>query len=241
MNGRKVVVGFVGVAVLATVGLLWLGGNLNAVVKGAVERYGGRMTGTDVRLAGVSLKLREGRGTLTGLRIGNPDGFSRADAVSLGEITLDVDEASLAKEPIVIREIRVAGPQLLVEMAADGGVNLRSLQKAVEGYVPEAGSGGDGGGNPPPRIAVKTLSVEGGRLVLDATAVGGKRTENDLGGFVLTNVGGSEGVPADRLGQEILQAVLKRSVEQGALDGLKQKAEEALQDAGGGLLKKLGK
>jgi hypothetical protein len=238
MNGRKVVVGFVAAAVLASVGLLWLGGNLNTIVKGAVERYGGRMTGTDVRLAGVSLKLRDGRGTLTGLRIRNPDGFSRGDAVSLGEITLEVDTESLAKEPIVIREIRVAGPQLLVEVAADGDVNLRSLQKAVERYVPETKSGG---GSPPPRIAVRTFSVEGGRLVLDATAVGGKRTESDLAGFVLTNPGGSEGVPADQLGQEVLRAVLKRSVEHGALDGLKQKAGEALKDAGGDVLKGLGK
>ncbi|HMB70606.1 MAG TPA: hypothetical protein VKU85_14920, partial [bacterium] len=108
MNGKKIVVGFVGVAVLVTVGLLWLGGNLNTIVKGAVERYGGRMTETDVRLAGVNLKLRDGRGTMTGLRIRNPDGFSGEDAVSLGEITLDVDTASLTKEPIVIEEIRIS-------------------------------------------------------------------------------------------------------------------------------------
>lgn len=238
MSGRKVVIGFAVLAAVVTAGILWLGGNLNSIVKGAVERYGGRMTETSVRLAGVDLKLREGRGTFRGLRIGNPDGFSRGDAVSLGEITLDVDPGSLAKEPIVIELIRVAGPELLVEVAKDGSVNLLSLQKTVEGYVPAAKSGD--GSPPPPRIAVRKLTVEGGRLTVDATAAGGEKTERELGSFTLTDFGGSAGVPADELGQEILRAVLRKSVEQGTLDQLKAKAEEALKGAGG-LLKGLGK
>ena len=190
------------------------------------------MTETDVRLAGVSLKLREGRGTMTGLRIRNPDGFSGENAVSLGEITLDVDTQSITEEPIVIEEIRISGPELLVEVAEDGSVNLRSLQKTVEGYVPaKAETGGD---KPPPRVAVR-------KLTLDATAVGGKKSEKQLGGFVLTDLGGSQGVPADQLGQEVLRAVLRRSVEQGALEELKSKAENALKDAAGGVLEGLGK
>lgn len=239
MSGKRFVIGFVAVGVLATIGLFWLGGNLNSIVKGAVERYGGRMTETDVRLAGVNLKLREGRGTLTGLRVRNPDGFSGEDAMSLGEITLDVDTESLAEEPIVIEEIRITGPKLLVELAEDGSVNLRSLQKTVEDYVPARADGG--GGSPPPRVAVRKLTLDGGTLALDATAVGGEKSERKLGGFVLTDLGGSSGVPADQLGQEVLRVMLRRSVEQGAVEELKSRAEGSLKDAAEGVLKGLGK
>ncbi|HMB68635.1 MAG TPA: hypothetical protein VKU85_04965, partial [bacterium] len=143
------------------------------------------------------------------------------------------------KEPIVIEEIRISGPKLLVELAEDGSVNLRSLQKTVESYVPAAKA--DAGDNPPPRIAVRKLTVDGGKLELDATAVGGEKSEKQLGGFVLTDLGGSGGIPADQLGQEVLRAVLRRSVEQGALEELKNKAGGALKDAAGGVLEGLGK
>jgi hypothetical protein len=240
MNGRRIVIAFLVLGAAFTAVVLWLGGNLDALVKGAVERYGGRMTGTEVRLAGVDLELREGRGTLTGLRVANPEGFSGGDAVTLGEITLDVDTESLAREPIVIEEIRVSGPHLLVELAKDGSVNLRALQESVEDYVPAAQADGGGGGSPPPRVAVRKLTVEGGRIVADATAVGGERSERDLGAFTLTDLGGASGVPADELGREVLRALLRRSVEQGAMDALKQKAGDTLKDAAGGLLKDLG-
>jgi hypothetical protein len=227
MKGRGILIGLGVLAVAIVAAVLWTAGNLNSLVRKGVERYGPRITGTDVRLAGVDLELREGRGTLRGLRIGNPDGFSNDDAIALGEITLDVDPGSLAKEPIVIETIRIAGPELLLELAKDGGVNLRSLQENVADYVPEASA------KPPPRVAVRTLTVEGGKLAVDATAVGGKRSERDLGSFTLRDVGGAEGVPADRLGQEVLRALLRQALERGAAEELKRRAKDALGEAGG--------
>lgn len=214
-------------AIAALGGVLWLGSSLNGIVKAGVERHGPKVTGTDVKLAGAEIQLREGRGTLRGLRVRNPDGFSREDAVSFGEITLDIDTGSLTKEPLVIETIRIAGPSLLLEMSKDG-VNLRVLQQHVEQYAPQQAAG-----DRLPRIAVRSLTVEGGTLRLDARAVGGEISERKLPALTLTDVGGTKGVPADALGQEVLRAVLS-----GALRGA---AEEGLKDAGLRLLKGLGK
>lgn len=234
MRARSVLVTVGLLAVIATASVLWLGGNLNSIVKKGVERYGPRVTKTDVHLAGVDLRLKEGRGTLLDLRIANPEGFSGADAISLGEITLDIDPGSLTRQPIVVETIRIVGPSLRLEVAEDGAVNLRSLQKSVNTYSARLKdhSGDDADRSPPPRVVVRELTVEGGTLALDTTTIGGESTERALGSFTLRDLGGSEGVPADQMGQEVLLAILHRAVEQGARDELKRAAQDALAEAG---------
>jgi hypothetical protein len=245
MKGRNALIALAVVAVVAVASLLWLGGNLDALVRKGVERYGPRITGTPVRLAGAEVRLREGRATLRELRIANPESFSDADAISLGEITLDIDPGSLTSEPIRIETIRVAGPSLLLEITEGGGINLRELKGNVDAYAPTSrdGSGAPAGeteSDPPPRLVVEELTVEGGRLALDATAVGGERSERELGSFTLRDLGGTEGVPADQMGKELLRAVLGRALERGALDELERKAKDALGEAADGLIDRIG-
>ncbi len=237
MKPRRVLIA-IGVLVVIVLGaLLWLGDNLNALVQKGVERYGPRVTETRVRLAGADIALRDGRGTLRGLHVANPDGFSNDDAISLGEITLDIDLGSVTDSPIVIETLLVEGPSLLLEVAENGDVNLRTLQKSVNEYASRSADGADD--SPPPRIAVKEFTLQGGTLKLDTTAIGGERTERTLDGFTLRDIGGSDGVPADELGQAALRAILDRAVAQGAVDELKERARDAIGEAGGRLLDRL--
>jgi hypothetical protein len=243
VSARKL---FIGLGVLAAVGIgvvVWIGGSLDSLVKAGVEKYGPRITRTEVALSSVKLDIRGGRGTLKGLRIANPAGFSRADAVAFGEITLDLDVSSLGKEPIVIEQIRVAGPELLLELAKDGATNLGTIRDAAEKYAPPQAGGIDGSlrspDGPVPRIVVKRLEFDAGTIRLDASAVGGAKSERELGSFTLTDLGGSSGVPADRLGREILRTIVRRAVEESAGGELERVAKDKLKDAGGGLLRSL--
>jgi hypothetical protein len=238
VNTRKMVISFAVLAVIGIAVVVWIGGSLNSIVKAGVEKYGPRITETNVQLASVKLQVREGRGTLRGLRIANPEGFSRADAVSLGEITLDLDVATLGKEPIVIETIRVAGPELLLEISKDGKTNLGAIQNAAERYAPPQAGGIDGSlkstDKPMPRIVVKKFEFAGGTLRLDPTAIGGEKSERELGSFTLTNLGGTNaGLPADQLGREMLRAVVRRAIEKGTAGELERLAKDKLGEAGG--------
>jgi hypothetical protein len=237
VNARKL---FLGLGILAAIGIavvVWIGGSLDSLVKAGVEKYGPRITRTEVALASVKLDIRGGRGMLKGLRIANPAGFSQADALSLGEITLDLDVGSLGKEPIVIEELRVAGPELLLELAKDGGTNLGAIRDAAEKYAPPQAGGIDGSlaspDGPMPRMIVKTLEFDAGTIRVDATAVGGTKSERELGSFTLTNLGGSSGVPADRLGREIVRTIVRRAIEESASGELERMAKDKLKDAAG--------
>lgn len=236
---RKILIGSCAVVIVVIGALVWLGRNLDTIIQRGIERYGSEITQTDVHLAGVDFAVREGRGTFTALRIGNPEGFSGTDAIAFGEIILDVDPGSLRSEPIVIETIAIREPALHLELNESGGVNLRVLQKSVDTYTSDGADDGGDGGNRPPRVSVKTFSIESGRITLDATALGGERSERVLSSMTLDDLGGTDGIPADRLGKEVLRALLRRAIEQGAVDEIQRRAREALGKKAGDVLEGL--
>jgi len=87
-------------------------------VKAAIERFGSDITGTKVTVGSVDISLKSGLGTIRGVRVDNPEGFSSDDAFELGEITVDLDVASLNRDPIVIEEIRILAPAVRGELDA---------------------------------------------------------------------------------------------------------------------------
>ena len=97
---RILVVGGV-VLVLAVAGILWfVSSRLDSMVAQLIETHGSQATGTAVRVGSVSIDVTGGRGTIRGLRVANPKGYSRGDAFELGEITLGIDLGSIQSSPI---------------------------------------------------------------------------------------------------------------------------------------------
>jgi len=232
----------IALAVLAIAGvvLFALRRSLDSIVRGGLETYGTQVTGTRVSVGAVHLELRDARGEIRAVRIRNPDGFSSADALSLGEVVLDLGAGKLGSEPYVIDEIRVASPSVLVELDERAGTNLDRIRKHVEGYVPATGGGE---AKPAPRLIVKRLVFEEGTVRLDARRLGGKETTLELGSVELRDLGGEAGAPADRVAASALRALLREIVEKAAARQLKDAAggafREKAQDAVGGLLRKL--
>ena len=92
----KVVAGIVVVIILAVAGAgVYLMQNIDGIVKDLVEQVGTETTGTEVRVADVSINLGEGSATLSGLTVANPPGFSAEPLFSLGSIKVAIDTASL--------------------------------------------------------------------------------------------------------------------------------------------------
>ncbi len=236
---KKFVILAVVIVALAGGGVLFLSNSLNGIVKAAMETHGTRVAGSDVRVSSVDIDLRPARGAVGELTVANPDGFSGRPAISLGGIEVDLNAEDLKGEPFGIEEIRVTEPFVRLELDGTGSTNLDRLKENVEAYAPK--SSGDA---PAPRIRVKRFVVSGGTLALDASAMGGKESERPLPEIVLTNVGGSEGVPADQAAQELLRAVLRQSAQRAVVDELKNlagdKLGDSVGDAVGGILDKLG-
>ncbi|MCC7167600.1 MAG: hypothetical protein IT565_08515 [Rhodospirillales bacterium] len=237
----------VGVIVLVVVGVLvFLVSNLDGLVKKAIETVGSEATGVKVSVGAVKISLTEGKGSITGVSIGNPQGFKTANAFSLGEISLALDTGTVTKDPVVIKEIKVGAPQVTYEMAT-GGSNIDAIQKNVQAFAAKAGGGGGGATKPAekdgkagPKLVIDRLAVSGGAVTL-ATPIPGAQATGKLGDITLTGIGRDKGgaTPA-QVAQQFLDALSKSAVQAAgqmgigkALEGAAQKASEAAAGASG--------
>jgi hypothetical protein len=155
----------------------------------------------------VKITLTEGRGTIRGLRVGNPSGFSSNDAFSLGEITLDLDTGSITESPVVVETLTIAAPEVHFEMTANAKSNVDAILANVKKYQ------GGGGGQPAAeesggealKLKVQKFTFQDGKVDVDVTALAGagKATSVALPALTMKNLGGKSGAPPGDIGAEV--------------------------------------
>ncbi|MSO65716.1 MAG: hypothetical protein EXQ85_07970 [Alphaproteobacteria bacterium] len=129
-------------AVVVVVVFVFLG-FLNSIVKTAIETAGSAATKTKVTVRDVDISVTEGKGTIRGLVLGNPGGYKTPSAMQVDDASIVLDISSVAKNPVVIREVVIVAPQLTYEVG-EGGSNIEVIRKNIEGFVGQGG-GGKGG------------------------------------------------------------------------------------------------
>ncbi len=243
---RILLIGGPVVLLVVVVALLLLARSLDGIVKGVIEDVGSDLLRTTVSVGSVSIDLREGRGTIRNLRVANPEGFSNADAFSLGEITLDIDLGSLTGSPIVLDEVRVGSPEALAEATAVG-LNLdvlrRNAEKGSSGGEASAGGGansGDAGSAEATRFRIRRFTFDGGKAKSDTTGLGGKVQEIEIPGISLSDVGGASGDTAAGIGKTILSRWLANIAKAAARAQARDAAGKALDDVLGDDAKGIG-
>ena len=229
-----------GALVLLVAAVLWFTlSRLDSIVATAIQDYGSEIAGVPVSVGSVRIQLAEGRGTITGLRVGNPPGYTAGDAFSLGEITLDIDPGSITRSPVVIEELTVGAPVALYEMDANGRANIDVIRDNVKRYAggssasAEEESAGESGAGV--RLAVKKFRFQDGSVTADVSALHEKAKPQklDLPALALDNIGGSEGATPAELGSEVLGA-FTGSVRKAAGKVAKKEAQRLLRDQIGG-------
>ncbi|MFM8358037.1 MAG: hypothetical protein ACKOET_05725, partial [Verrucomicrobiota bacterium] len=92
---RKLIVAAAILAVLAVAGVFLVGSNLGPVVKTGIERFGPEFTQSPITVARVKLSPRSGSGTLDGLVVGNPAGYTSPHALRIGRARFQLKTSSL--------------------------------------------------------------------------------------------------------------------------------------------------
>ncbi len=211
----RIAIGLIAAIVVVVVAvLLYVTASLDSLVKQGIETYGSRIAGVPVRVGSVEISLSSGRGTLRELSISNPEGFSKGDALRLGEITLDIELGSLTKEPLVIQTVKILAPEVNAEVSASGSTNIDALRRNISAYAgtsSDEGSATEGGlatadDAPPPRLRIDELTFADGKLTADTTAVGGGVLALELPPLRLSGLGGRNGQPTDVIAKRILDA-----------------------------------
>ncbi len=237
---KKILIAVLVIVVLIVVAVALLFSNLDSIVAKAIEVNGSNVTKTDVRVAGVDLSLREGRGTIKGLTVANPEGFEAPEAFALGEITLDIDVQSLRGEPIVIDEIRIEAPVVNAEITKTGASNIEKIRENVKAYT---AGGTEQSSGQAKLMRIKSFVFEQGRVEVDVSALGLENRTIDLPEIRLNDVGGERGAPPDEIAKIILAAVAKQvsaEIAGSQLDrAIREKIGGSLKDKAKGLLDKI--
>jgi len=110
---KKLLFGMLILALIAGAALYFFGTTLlNNGIRQGVETVGPRVTQTPVSLGAVNISPFTGKGTLTGLNIGNPEGFKSENIFALGQIDVKVDTGTLFSDKIVIDQIIIQRPEV---------------------------------------------------------------------------------------------------------------------------------
>jgi hypothetical protein len=224
MKIRNVVLLVLALLVLAAAGALWwLYASRDAIIKRAIESYGPQVTGVSVKVGSVKLEPLDGRGAIRGLEVGNPKGFKAPRALSLGEMRLALDPASLAADVVHISEVSLKAPSITYERGANGD-NLSAIQRHIESYLPKTAKG------PERRFIIDHVQVRKARVSY------GGAVDVDVPDLQLRDLGRKAGgATAAEITREIWTAVTRQALAAApaSLRGLQERAKGAVESLKG--------
>ncbi|OJX79336.1 hypothetical protein [Magnetospirillum sp. 64-120] len=217
---RKIIFAVIAlVAVGIGAGVAFLTSNLDSIVKKVIETAGSDVAGVKVSVGEVKISLSEGKASISGLSVANPSGFTTPNAFKLGAIAVALDTGSLTGNPIVIKDISVAAPEVTYEMGANGATNIDAIQKNVAaktgGGAAASKDSGDG-----KKLVIDRLGISKGNVTL-ATAIPGVKSSATLPDIVLTGIGKkSGGATAGEVAALVMDALTKSALKAGQSMGL---------------------
>ena len=243
---KKILIGIAALLIVGAIALYLLVGNLDKILKGAIEGAGSELLGVPVTVASVELDLKSGMGQISGITIANPVGYKAANAFLMDTIRLGLDLSSLRKQPIVIRELNIQSPTVDLEVNEQGGSNMQTLldnikqnsAKTDEKAAEEQPSQEETDTKEPVKLSFTKLAITG--VTVNGVVPGQEPTQVVLPDIVKENVGGTEGLTPAQVGGVIIGDIAAQSLQAVVEKKLSEKMEEAAQGLFNDLKKKLG-
>jgi hypothetical protein len=147
---------------------------VGSIVRTGVNRFAPSITQTPVRLDRAGLSPLSGSGTLWGLFVGNPPGWSGDKAFFINKVHVEVVPTSIFSDCIVLNDVSIDGPDFVYEtrlFSSNIGDLLKNIQSSSNNQADKAQPVNKQG--KPLRFIVKHLTLTNGRVTLGlgATAI----------------------------------------------------------------------
>jgi hypothetical protein len=233
-TGNKVLISSVLIIVIAlAVGLYYVWTSLDALVEAAIEKYGSQTTQTAVQVHEVRLKetIAQGKGSIAGISVANPKGFSTPHAFTLGQIQTQIDIKTITQSPIVINEIIVAAPQMFFEINNDRKANFNVLKDNISRAMPAKPAGKQTEAKAPEtetKIIIRRLLIQDGKVQATIVPLDGKQLSTRLPRIELKNLGGKGGSTPGEIAKQVLNVVVDRTRAAVSELGIEQHLKEAV-------------
>ncbi len=210
---KKLLLGIAALVLLVVTGSLWwVYSSLDAQIASAIRRYGPEIAGVPVSLSSVHIAVTDGKATLRGLKVGNPDGFKTKHALSLGEISMTLDIGSLTTDVIRIKELILIKPEVTYEYASDGS-NLDVIQRNIVRYLSQQ-SGQQKkaeGSGPGKKLIIEHLYIKNAQAHVSANALQVDAVSIPLPDLHLKDIGKkSNGATAGEAAKQALNTITQQ-------------------------------
>ncbi len=245
---KKLLIAAAILLVLLAAIVIGVGMSLGKIIKAGVETVGPKITKTEMKLDSASLSLLGGSGSLKGFTLGNPEGYKTPAAIQAGSVSVGVKPGSLFSDKIVVRHVRVEGPEITFEGTLGTANNLSKILDNVKETTggateqPKADSKKEKTGGtsekpkaepksgkseaPSKKLQVDEFVITGAKAKLSMTMFGGKAVTVPLPPITLKDLGtGPEGITPGELTQKVLGEVTVETL---------KAAEKAVADLGKG-------
>ena len=223
---KKTLISVVFLLLLAGGGLFFY---LDSIVKSGIEVVGSNVLGTAVTADSVSLSPLSGQGSISGLRVENPEGFESQYAFELDSVLVSIDVNSVFTDAAEIESIVIMQPVITYEtmIASD---NIRTLLDNLgEGDAPS--SDPETEDDSAQQIIIREFQVVGSQLNFVSALVSAPITLADIEIRDIGAEGGSASAAnAVRVVLQELVASILNSDDLPGLDGLRESVEGRIQD-----------
>lgn len=202
---KKLIIGLLALILLLIVIMFFFGGRiLDKAVREGASSWGPEVTGTPIEVGEVSVSPWNGRGEVSGLLIGNPEGYEGDYAIRVPTAAVEVELGSVLGETIVVERIHIRNPQVRLETVEER-MNLRQIRDNIARTVGEEDPG-------PPRdrkkYIIREFILEGGKVSVRDSGL-----QESLPTVQLQGIGAQEGgILGEAAVQQIIDAVIEEMV-----------------------------
>ena len=185
---------------------------LNKIVVQTVNEVGPVALGVPVTLQDAQVRPFRGKASLSGLHVGNPEGYKTDGLLDLGSIVVRLDVSSVLSDVVVVKEIAIDGLVVTYEkglLNSNLGALIDQLSAAEE--APEA-AGETGQEKPGKKVVIEKIVIADSQMNLSVTGAaaltGGGALPIPLPKITLTDLGKEkEGVTLVEAFAHVLKAV----------------------------------
>lgn len=215
--------------------------SLNRIVKKGVETVGPAMTKVEVKVKDVDLSPFSGSGKIQGLLVGNPPGFKSPAAIQVQEMQMKVEPRSLMGDKVIVRSIRMGGPEITFEGDLKGN-NLSKILENVQGTEEKAPATEEEAKAKSRKLQVDEFVLTGAKVHVNSPLLAGKTATVTIPDINLTNLGqGPDGITPAELTKRVLKEIIEGTVKsaganlgdltKGVTEGLKNISTNAVEGA----------
>lgn len=206
-------------------GLLWFGySKIDDLLKLGIEKAGTEALQTPVTIQKLNISMFSGAGTIEGLEIGTPTGFSVPRTLRINKADIAINTAASKEDRIIIQHIHLNQPDIHLEFGP-GGTNLSQIAKNARATADSVAP--SSGGSPAPtsrskpekeiKLQVDEILITGAKMNASAGVLPGAKASVTLPDIKLTGLGaGPEGLTPAELTAVILSKLSEEATKAGA-------------------------